>query len=169
MLRLRAFLKRDLAYQYVAHQKDCQACPVKAQCLPPNQKRRYVALSIYHPLLLQALERNKTRDYHRERKRRQTIAEGTFASLDRLGWARSRLRRLWKVDCEGYMAGLAHNVLKAMRRLRQGSGPPEPLKPGPVDPVPPTGPRNSGIPAYPVRPNGCATTAGAPMKAAVAL
>ncbi len=30
------------------------------------------------------------------------------------------------------MAGLAHNVLKAVRRLRQGSGPPEPLKPGPV-------------------------------------
>ena len=30
----------------------------------------------------------------------RTIAEGTFASLDHLGWARSRLRGLWKVDCE---------------------------------------------------------------------
>ena len=169
LLRLWAFLKRNRAYQYVAHQKDCKACPVKIQCLPPNQKRRYVALSMYHTLLLRALERNKTRDYHRERKRHQTIAEGTFVSLDRLGWARSQLNRLWNVDCEGYMAGLAHNVLKVMRRLRHSSGPPEPLKPGPVDPVPPTGPRHSGIRAYPVQPNGYATTDGAPMKAAVVL
>ena len=93
---------------------------MKAQCLKPNQKRRNVALSMYHPLLLQVSERNKTRDYHRDRMRRQTIGEGTFASLDRLGWARTRLRGLWKADCEGYMAGLAHNVLKAMRRLCQG-------------------------------------------------
>ena len=49
--------------------------------------------------------------------RRRTIVEGIFASLDRLGWAKSRLRGLWKVDCEGFMASIAHNVLKAVRRL----------------------------------------------------
>ena len=72
---------------------------------------------MYHPLLLRVRERNQTAEYRRERKRRKTITEGTFASLDRLGWARSRLRGLRKVDCEEYMAGLAHNVLKAVRRL----------------------------------------------------
>ena len=101
-LRRSALQRRDRAYQYVAHQKDCQSCPVKAGCLPPNQKRRYVALSMYHPLLLQAQELKKTAAYRRERKWRLAIAEGTFASLDRLGWAQSRLRGLWKVDCEGY-------------------------------------------------------------------
>ena len=126
VLRRSALQRRDRAYQYVAHQKDCQSCPVKARCLPPNQKRRYVALSKYHPLLLQAQELKKTPDYRRERKRRQSIAEGTFASLDRLGWSRSRLRGLWKVDCEGYMAALAHNVLKLVRRLSRGVGPPGP-------------------------------------------
>ena len=54
VLRRSALQRRDRAYQYVAHQKDCQSCPVKARCLPPHQKRRYVALSMYHPLLLQA-------------------------------------------------------------------------------------------------------------------
>ena len=68
---------------------------------------------MYHPLLLQAQELRKTPEYRRERKRRQGIAEGTFASLDRLGWSRSRLRGLWKADCEGYMAALAHNVPEA--------------------------------------------------------
>ena len=55
--------------------------------------------------------------------RRQTIIEGIFASLDRLGWAKSRLRGLWEVDCEGFMASIAHNVLKAIRRLAQGAQP----------------------------------------------
>ena len=40
-------------------------------------------------------------------------------------------------------------------------------RPVPVDPVPPTGPRDSGMPAYPIQPNGYVTTARAPMKAAV--
>ena len=93
-LRRSALQKRDRAYQYGAHQKDCQASPVKAQCLSPNQKRRYVALSMYHSLLLRARKCNQTSAFHREKKRRQTIAEGTFASLDRLGWARTRLRGL---------------------------------------------------------------------------
>ena len=75
-----------------------------------------------HPLYLRARERNRTAAFRRERRRRQTIAEGTFASLDRLGWERSRLRGLWKVDCEGYMAVLAHKVLKLVRSLSRGVG-----------------------------------------------
>ena len=83
----------------------------------------------YYPMTLLARERNQTGEYRRERVRRQTIAEGIFASLDRLGWARSRLRGLWKVDCEGYMAAFAHNVLKAVRKLGRWTGPAGPASP----------------------------------------
>ena len=123
------FHNRDRVNQYVASQKDCQACPVKADCLPPGQKRRYIGLTKYHPLHPRARERNRTAAYRREQKGRRIVSEGAFASLDRLGWARSRLRGLWRVDCEGYMAALAHNVLKAVRWLRQRKGPPVPLNP----------------------------------------
>ena len=85
----------------MARQKDCQACPVKETCLPPKQKRRYFTLTMYYPEYLRARERNQTEAYRLEIRRRKTIAEGTFASLDRLSWARTRLRGLWKVDCEG--------------------------------------------------------------------
>ena len=129
ILKRGSFHNRDGVYQYVARQKDCQACPVKADCLPPGQKRRYIGLTMYHPLHLRARERNRTAAYRREQKGRRIVAEGAFASLDRLGWAKSRLRGLWRVDCEGYMAALAHNVLKAVRRLRQSTRPPVPLKP----------------------------------------
>ena len=135
------FHNRDGVYQYVARQKDCQACPVKADCLPPGQKRRYIGLTMYHPLHLRARGRNRTAAYHREQINRRIVAEGACASLNRLGWAKSRLLGLWKVDCEGYMAALAHNVLKAVRRLRQGPGPPGPLEPGAIDPGPPASPK----------------------------
>ena len=124
-----SFHNRGGSYQYVARQKDCQACPVKADCLPPGQKRRYIGLTMYYPMHLRARERNRTAAYHREHVYRRIVAEGTFASLDRLSWARSRLRGLWKVDCEGYMAALAHNVLKMARKLRHGMGTPGPVVP----------------------------------------
>ena len=152
VLRRSALQRRDRAYQYVAHQKDCHSCPVKARCLPPHQKRRYVALSMYHPLLLQAQELRKTSAYRRERKRRQTIAEGTFASLDRLGWAQSRLRGLWKVDCEGYMAALAHNMLKLVRTFSRGVGPPDPTLPAAAEPTEPGSIRDDAISDFLISP-----------------
>lgn len=118
-----AFHKRDGIFQYVARQKDCQACPVRGECLPPRQKRRFVSLSMYHPVFLRARERNDSEVYQREMKRRRTTVEGVFASLDRLGWARNRLRGLWKVNCEGYISALAHNLKKAAFRLGAAAAP----------------------------------------------
>ena len=89
-----------------------------------RKKRRFFGVTIYQPEYSRARERNRTAAYRRESIRRKTIAEGTFASLDQLGWEKPRLRGLWKVDCEGYMAALAHNVLKMVRRLGRGIGSP---------------------------------------------
>ena len=124
VLRRGPFRNRFQSYKYQALQSDCQGCPVKDQCLPPKEKRRQVALSIYYPEFVRAAERNRSQEYRREMNRRKSVAEGTFASLDRLGWARTRLRGLAKVDCEGFMAAIAHNVAKAVRRLDPGTGPP---------------------------------------------
>ena len=110
-----AFDQRTGTYQYVARKRDRQAAPSRTPVF---------RLTMYHPLYLRARERNRTAAYRREGRRRQTIAEGTFASLGRLGWEKSRLRGLWKVDCEWYIAALAHNVLKMVRRMGRGIGPP---------------------------------------------
>ncbi len=95
-----SFHKRDRIFRYVA-----------------RQKGRFVSLSMYHPVFPRARERNQREIYQREMKRRRTTVEGVFASLDRLGWGRSRLRGLWKVNCEGYIWALAHNLKKAAFRL----------------------------------------------------
>ena len=128
ILRRGSYHKRQPSYQYVARQKDCQACPIKDKCLPPGRKWRFFGVTIYHPEYSRARD-SRTAAYRRESIRRKTIVEGTFASLDRLGWEKSRLRGLWKVDCEGYMAAPAHNVLKMVRRLGLGVGPPGSVAP----------------------------------------
>ena len=119
------YIDREV-YRYVALQSDCQQCPIKTECPPPGHKRRGVALSMHYSFYLSAKERNESKAYQREMRRRRTTVEGVFASLDRLGWARSRLRGLWKANCEGYISGLAHNLKKAVRRLGDRTSPPAP-------------------------------------------
>ncbi len=127
ILRRGAYHNRQRSYHYAARQKDRQACPIKDTCLPPRQNRRFFEVTIYHPQYARARERNRTAAARRENNRRKTVVEGTFASLDRWGWEKSRLRGLWEVDYEGCMASLAHNGLKLVRRLDRSVGPPGPL------------------------------------------
>lgn len=75
-------------------------------------------MNIYYPEFQRAAELNNTLAYREEIRKRKTIVEGIFACQDRLGWARCKLRGLWKVDCEGFLAALAHNILKAVRKLK---------------------------------------------------
>ena len=44
VLKQAGYHRRNASYQYLASQKDCQACPIKEQCLPPRQKRRYLEI-----------------------------------------------------------------------------------------------------------------------------
>ena len=49
--------------------------------------------AVNQPVYLRARER-RTAAYRWKRRRRQTIGEGAFASLDRLSWARSRVAQV---------------------------------------------------------------------------
>ena len=104
-------------YQYVARQRDCQACPIKADCLQKNQLRRSVAVSPHYEAIARARIRNATPTYLAHKNARSHLVEGTFAHLDQLGFRRARMRELRKVDCEAFIPSLAHNLQKAVRRL----------------------------------------------------
>src|SRR3990170_3854557 len=77
-----------------------------------------VALSRYQGEFRRAQRVNETIRYEREMRRRKTVVEGVFARLDRLGWDTARLRGIEKVDCQGSVAALAHNILKALSKAR---------------------------------------------------
>jgi IS5 family transposase len=103
---------------YVARQSECQACSVREACLAPKETRKHVAVSRYELELRKARELNQTEPFRREMRRRKTIVEGVFARLDRLDWDKARLRGLVKVDCQASIAALAHNILKALSKVR---------------------------------------------------
>ena len=117
------FQDRYRIFKYGASQKDCQVCPRKKNCLYTNEKRKQIKVSVYYPEIQRAVELNETQDYAEQIRKRKTIIEGVFACQDRLGWSRCKLRGMWKVDCEGFLAALAHNVLKLMRKLKSGLAP----------------------------------------------
>lgn len=104
--------------QYVGRKIECQACPLKNGCLSPKEKRKYVAASRYHYELGRARKTNQTGRFATEMNRRKTAVEGVFAHLDRLAWDRARLRGILKVDIQGAIAALAHNILKALTKRR---------------------------------------------------
>jgi hypothetical protein len=114
------FYPQNSIFKYGASQKDCQACPRKATCLWPGEKRQRIQVSVYYSEIQRAVELNKTQTYGEEIRKRKTIIEGVFACQDRLGWSRCKLRGVWKVDCEGFLAALAHNILKLVRKLKAG-------------------------------------------------
>jgi IS5 family transposase len=109
-------------FRYGASQRDCQVCRRKEKCLYTNEKRRRVKVSLYYPEIQRAVGLNETQEYAEQIRKRKTIIEGVFACQDRLGWARCKLRGIWKVDCEGFLASLAHNILKLVRKLKAGLG-----------------------------------------------
>jgi IS5 family transposase len=113
-----SYEKRTEQFRFVAKQADCQGCEQRGRCLPPKSKRKHVSVSRYFPLLEEARRVNASARYRREMKRRRVVVEGVFARQDQLGWEKCRLRGLWKVDCEGYIAALAHNLLKALTKVR---------------------------------------------------
>jgi len=116
------FYPQDSTFKYGASQKDCRACRRKETCLWEGENRHRIKVSMYYPEIQRAIELNETQTYKEEIRKRKTIIEGVFACQDRLGWSRCKLRGVWKVDCEGFLAALAHNILKLVRKLKAGLG-----------------------------------------------
>jgi transposase len=110
----------DGAQMFVAPPGACALCPLRPDCLPPKQERRQVMVSRYQYEYRRAQRVNATVAYQREMRRRKTVIEGVFARLDRLGWDRARLRGIAQVDCQGTVAAIAHNLLKALTKRRFG-------------------------------------------------
>jgi transposase len=117
-LKRAGFQDGDASLQYVALQADCQACPLKATCLSDKEKRKHVKVSRYEYEFRRARQLNRTLRYQREMRRRTTVSEGVFASLDRLAWDEARFWGTEKLDCQGCIAAIAHNILKALRKVR---------------------------------------------------
>ena len=76
-------------------------------------------MSPHYEAIQRARRRNETPIYRDRIRARSHLAEGVFAHLDQLGFRKARMRGLDRVDCEGFIASLAHNLKKAVGKLAE--------------------------------------------------
>ena len=96
--------------------QDCQECPLRAQCIGPEQAHRTLVVGEHHTVLQARRKEQKTEAFVREMKHRNAI-EGTQSELVRAhGLRRARYRGLAKARLQNYFAAAACNVKRWIRR-----------------------------------------------------
>jgi hypothetical protein len=107
--------------KYRASKRDCDVCPLKAQCCP-NVNVRKVTRSVYEPARDAARATRKTPAYRRTRRQRKQV-EMLFAHMKRiLKVDRLRLRGISGAEDEFLLTATAQNLRRMAKVL--GTGPP---------------------------------------------
>jgi hypothetical protein len=109
---------------YRTTESQCRGCPVKKQCTRAPGRRLFVH---WHEAARQkARDLVRTPEYARSRRERKKI-EALFSELKLcVGLRRVRLRRLWNVAEQFYLAATAQNLERLMKFVAQ----PQPLSAG---------------------------------------
>lgn len=118
VLRIRGFPSPKEVVHYLVPERECRSCQLKTSCLAPKEKAKCVAASRYHFELDRARKSVLSSRFARQMARRKTAVEGVFAHLDQLAFDQARMRTTGKVDVQGSIAALAHNILKALTKTR---------------------------------------------------
>jgi hypothetical protein len=104
-------------YFYQTTESQCRGCPVKKRCTRGSTRR--IFLHWHEPARQTARDLAQTPAYACSRRERNKI-EALFSELKlRVGLRRVRLRRLWNVSEQFYLAATAQNLKRLVRFLAQ--------------------------------------------------
>ena len=117
---------RMVQFHYHSNPKDCCNCPLKKECIQGKTGYRTIAISLYKEQIEKAKLINQTPAFKQAMRRRKTVIEGVIAHLKNLG-LKIRLWGLKKVNIQGILSALAHNVLKAVKKMKRWSKAPATL------------------------------------------
>ena len=113
--------ERQLRYR--ARAKDCNQCPLKAQCTPSKQGRS-LCRSVDEACLDRVRAYQSTEEYKKALRKRQVWVEPLFAEgKEWHGMRRFRLRRLWRVNCEALMRAGGQNLKRLFKKRGWGRRP----------------------------------------------
>jgi len=117
MVRYRGLAMPTQGYVYRTTESQCRQCPVKRKCTPGVNRKIHVS---WYELARQAVrELAKTAAYQQSRRERNKV-EALFSELkQRVGLRRVRLRQLWNVAEQFYLAATAQNLKRLVRWLTQ--------------------------------------------------
>ncbi len=109
--------------RYRARAKDCNHCPLKAQCTTSTQGRS-LCRSVDEQYLDRVRGYHSTEAYKKALRKRQVWVEPLFAEgKDWHGMRRFRLRRLWRVNCEALMRAGGQNLKRLLKKRGWGRRP----------------------------------------------
>lgn len=107
---------QSVQFRYRSRPQDCCDCPMKKECIKGKAGYRTVGISLHKQQIEKARLINQTAAFKQAMKRRKTVIEGVIAHLKNLG-LKIRLWGLKKVNIQGILSALAHNVLKAVKKM----------------------------------------------------
>ena len=109
--------------RYRAYPKDCNHCPLKAQCTTGKQGRS-LCRSVDEDTLDRVRAYQPTEPYKKALRKRQVWVEPLFAEAkDWHGMRRFRLRRLWRVNCEALVIAAGQNLKRLLKKRGWGRRP----------------------------------------------
>ena len=109
--------------RYRARAKDCNHCPLKAQCTTSTQGRS-LCRSVDEVYLDRVRAYHHTEAYKKALRKRQVWVEPLFAEgKEWHGMRRFRLRRLWRVNCEALMRAAGQNLKRLLKKRGWGRHP----------------------------------------------
>jgi len=117
----------DRQRRYRAYVKDCNACPLRAQCTT-NKQGRSLCRSVDEAYLDRVRAYQPTEAYKKALRKRSVWVEPLFAEgKDWHGMRRLRLRELKRVNCEALLRAAGQNLKRLLnkRRGRHRPGPAE--------------------------------------------
>ncbi len=113
----------ERSLRYRAYAKDCNHCPLKAQCTTSKQGRS-LCRSIDEACLDRVRAYQSTEAYKKALRKRQVWVEPLFAEAkDWHGMRRFRLRRLWRVNCEALRIAAGLNLKRLLKKRGWGRRP----------------------------------------------
>ncbi len=116
-LRFHGATRQNQGYIYRTTESQCRGCPVKKKCTPAPFRKIFVHWQ--EPARQVARDLAQTPAYACSKRERSKI-EALFSELKlRVGLRRVRLRRLWNVAEQFYLAATAQNLKRLVKFLAQ--------------------------------------------------
>ncbi len=122
-LRLDRPHSTERSLRYRARAKECNHCPLKAQCTTSKQGRT-LCRSVEEKYLDRVRGYHETEDYKKAYRKRSVWVEPLFAEgKDWHGMRRFRLRLLWRVNCEALTRAAGQNLKRLLKKRGWGRRP----------------------------------------------
>ena len=113
----------ERSLRYRARAKDCNHCPLKAQCTTSKQGRT-LCRSVHEDYLDRVRAYHATETYKKAYRKRSVWVEPLFAEgKDWHGMRRFRLRLLWRVNSEALLRAAGQNLKRLLKRRGWGRRP----------------------------------------------